>query len=91
VRQCVQAFNPSLADSGADEFMAEDFRGRDCVRLCNENLYQALTARVSRPLIHRILRVTGCLLIPARPARQPLKALTRTEMACATISSAILN
>jgi hypothetical protein len=36
VRQCVQAFNPSLADSGADEFMAEDFRGRDCVRLCNE-------------------------------------------------------
>jgi hypothetical protein len=40
VRQCVQAFNPSLADSGADEFMAEDFRGRDCVRLCNENLYQ---------------------------------------------------
>jgi hypothetical protein len=40
VRQCVQAFNPSLADSGAQEFMAEDFRSRDCVRLCKENLYQ---------------------------------------------------
>jgi hypothetical protein len=40
VRQCVQAFNPSLADSGADEFMAEDFRARECVLLCKENLYQ---------------------------------------------------
>jgi hypothetical protein len=40
VRQCVQAFNPSLADSGADEFMAGDFRARDCVLLCKENLYQ---------------------------------------------------
>ncbi len=40
VRQCVQAFNPSLADSGADEFMAEDFRARECVRLCKQNLYQ---------------------------------------------------
>ena len=40
VRQCVQAFNPSLADSGADEFMAQDFRARECVQLCKENLYQ---------------------------------------------------
>ena len=40
VRQCVQAFNPSLADSGADEFMADDFRAKECVRLCKENLYQ---------------------------------------------------
>jgi hypothetical protein len=24
VRQCVQAFNPSLADSGAEEFMADE-------------------------------------------------------------------
>lgn len=40
VRQCVQAYNPSLADSGADEFMAEDFQARECVRLCKENLYQ---------------------------------------------------
>jgi hypothetical protein len=40
VRECVQAFNPSLADSGADEFMAADFRAKDCVRLCKENLYQ---------------------------------------------------
>lgn len=40
VRQCVQAYNPSLADSGADEFMAEDFRAKECVLLCKENLYQ---------------------------------------------------
>jgi hypothetical protein len=40
VRQCVQAFNPSRADSGADEFMADDFRARECVLLCKENLYQ---------------------------------------------------
>ena len=40
VRQCVQAFNPALADSGADEFMAEDFRAKECVQLCKENLYQ---------------------------------------------------
>jgi hypothetical protein len=40
VRQCVQAFNPALADSGADEFMAGDFRARECVQLCKENLYQ---------------------------------------------------
>ena len=40
VRRCVQAYNPSLADSGADEFMAEHFRARECVRLCKENLYQ---------------------------------------------------
>ncbi len=40
VRQCVQAYNPSLADSGADEFMAEDFRARECVRQCKESLYQ---------------------------------------------------
>ena len=39
VRQCVHAFNPSLADSGADEFMADDFRAKECVRLCKENLY----------------------------------------------------
>lgn len=40
VRQCVQAFNPSLADSGADEFQADDFRARECVELCKEDLYQ---------------------------------------------------
>jgi hypothetical protein len=40
VRQCVQAYNPSLADSGADEFMADDFRARDCVQLCKEDLYE---------------------------------------------------
>ena len=40
VRQCVRAFNPSLADSGAQEFLAENFRARDCVELCKENLYQ---------------------------------------------------
>ena len=40
VRQCVQAFNPSLADSGADEFRADDFRAKECVQLCKENLYQ---------------------------------------------------
>jgi hypothetical protein len=40
VRQCVQAYNPSLADSGADEFRADDFRAKDCVRMCKENLYQ---------------------------------------------------
>ncbi|MFC1844141.1 hypothetical protein ACFLZ5_05065 [Thermodesulfobacteriota bacterium] len=39
VRACVQAYNPSLADSGADEFMAEDFRARECVQLCKENTY----------------------------------------------------
>jgi hypothetical protein len=40
VRQCVQAFNPALADSGADEFMAGDFRAKECVQVCKENLYQ---------------------------------------------------
>jgi hypothetical protein len=40
VRQCVHAYNPSLADSGADEFMAEDFRAKECVRLCKEDLYE---------------------------------------------------
>ena len=40
VRQCVQAYNPSLADSGADEFMAADFRAKECVTLCKESLYQ---------------------------------------------------
>ena len=40
VRQCVQAYNPSLADSGADEFMAADFRAKECVQLCKEKLYQ---------------------------------------------------
>ncbi len=40
VRQCVQAYNPALADSGADEFMADDFRAKECVQLCKENLYQ---------------------------------------------------
>ena len=39
VRQCVQAFNPVLADSGADEFMVEDFRAKECVQQCKENLY----------------------------------------------------
>lgn len=40
VRACVQAFNPSLADSGADEFMAEDFRAKECVQNCKENIYE---------------------------------------------------
>src|SRR5210317_2117979 len=39
VRACVQAYNPSLADSGADEFMAEDFRAKECVQSCKENTY----------------------------------------------------
>ena len=39
VRACVHAYNPSLADSGADEFMAEDFRARECVQSCKENTY----------------------------------------------------
>ena len=40
VRQCIQGFNPALADSGAEEFMAEDSRSRECVRSCKETLYQ---------------------------------------------------
>jgi hypothetical protein len=40
VRQCVHAFNPSLADSGAVEFMAEDLRARDCVKICKGTLYE---------------------------------------------------
>lgn len=40
VRQCVQSFNPALADSGASEFMVEDFRAKECVQQCKENLYQ---------------------------------------------------
>jgi len=39
VRACVHAYNPSLADSGADEFMAEDFRAMECVQSCKENTY----------------------------------------------------
>jgi len=39
VRACVQAYNPSLADSGADEFMADDFRAKECVQSCKENTY----------------------------------------------------
>jgi hypothetical protein len=39
VRACVQTYNPSLADSGADEFMADDFRARECVRTCKETTY----------------------------------------------------
>lgn len=39
VRQCIQAFNPSLADSAAAEFMAEDFRARECVQNCKEAIY----------------------------------------------------
>jgi hypothetical protein len=40
VRACVQAYNPSLADSGADEFMADDFRAKECVQMCKENTYE---------------------------------------------------
>ncbi|MDX1776330.1 MAG: hypothetical protein R3297_07085, partial [Desulfobulbales bacterium] len=40
VRRCIQAFNPSLADSGADEFMAADFRAKECVLQCKENIFQ---------------------------------------------------
>jgi hypothetical protein len=40
VRQCIQGFNPLLADSGAEEFMAEGSRARECVRSCKETLYQ---------------------------------------------------
>lgn len=39
VRSCVQAFNPSLADSGADEFTTEDLRARECVQLFKEDIY----------------------------------------------------
>ena len=52
VRQCVQAFNPSLADSGADEFKADDFRARECVQLCKENLYQGECAPLSDGCCH---------------------------------------
>ena len=40
VRACVQAYNPSLGNSGADEFMADDFRAKECVQLCKENTYE---------------------------------------------------
>lgn len=40
VRECVHAYNPSLADSGADEFMAEDFRSRECVQMCKGITYE---------------------------------------------------
>jgi hypothetical protein len=40
VKACVHAYNPSLADSGADEFMAEDFRAKECVQMCKENTYE---------------------------------------------------
>lgn len=40
VRACVHAYNPSLADSEADEFMAEDFQAKECVQLCKENIYE---------------------------------------------------
>lgn len=40
VRQCVHAYNPSLADSGAIEFMAEDNRARECVLMCREIIYE---------------------------------------------------
>jgi len=52
VRQCVQAFNPSLADSGADEFMAQDFRAKECVQLCKENLYQGECAPLADGCCH---------------------------------------
>jgi hypothetical protein len=40
VRQCIQAFNPSLADSSAAEFMAEDFWARECVQTCKGVIYE---------------------------------------------------
>jgi hypothetical protein len=40
VKACVHAFNPSLADSGADEFMADDFRAKECVQMCKQSLYE---------------------------------------------------
>jgi hypothetical protein len=40
VRQCIHGFNPVLAESGAEEFMAEDSQARECVRSCKETLYQ---------------------------------------------------
>lgn len=52
VRKCVQAFNPSLADSGADEFMAQDFRAKECVQLCKENLYQGECAPLADGCCH---------------------------------------
>lgn len=39
VRKCIQSFNPALADSGAEEFMAEGIQARECVRYCKETLY----------------------------------------------------
>jgi hypothetical protein len=35
VRDCVRAFNPSLADSGADEFLVTSIDMEDCVDVCN--------------------------------------------------------
>jgi hypothetical protein len=40
VKACVHAYNPSLADSGADEFMVDDFRAKECVQMCKENTYE---------------------------------------------------
>ena len=40
VRQCVQAFNPALADSGAAAFIAEDFWARECVQTCKGAIYE---------------------------------------------------
>jgi len=40
VRQCVHAFNPALADSGAVEFMADNFRAKECVQTCKGFIYE---------------------------------------------------
>lgn len=37
VKQCVQRFNPGLADSGAEEFLITDFNMQECVDACNAN------------------------------------------------------
>jgi uncharacterized delta-60 repeat protein len=38
VKQCVQRFNPGLADSGAEEFLITDFSMQECVDACNVSI-----------------------------------------------------
>ena len=38
VRDCVRAFNPSLADSDAEQFLLTDFNAEICVAYCKEEI-----------------------------------------------------
>jgi hypothetical protein len=37
VRECVRAFNPTLADTGANEFLVTNIDQQDCVEICKES------------------------------------------------------